>query len=283
MTMDRSPSDKRAGMMLVELLVTLVILGLVGAAITGLFLTQSRFFGSQDARREARTASRSAVNVMLSELRMVDAIGGVVDADPKSVTLRVPYALGVVCSASSTETMVSLFPTDNVGPANQWSLSGYAWMDGTGLYRYRTASIGNSTGAAAACAGAGVAIVPDGLAIRLEPGDAMAPVGTPVILYRRITYDFRPVAGAPEIVQLWRKEEGSDIVEEAIGGPFDGASSRFRFYVLDGTEPEDLPPANPSQIRGLELILDGRSGRPGPGGAEPPSARYATAVFFHNR
>lgn len=282
MTMDRSPNDKRAGMMLVELLVTLVILGLVGAVITGLFLTQSRLFGSQDARREARTASQSAVNVMLTELRMVDAVGGVIAADDKSVSLRVPYALGVVCSSSATETMVSLFPTDNVGSADDWALTGYAWRDEAGLYQYRTASVG-TTGAAAACASAGIAVVPDGQAIKLEPGDAMAPSGAPVILYRRITYDFREVPGAPGSVELWRMVEGANTVEESIGGPFNAESSGFRYYVLDRAEPEDVAPANPAEIRGLELILDGRSRRPGPGGVEPQTARYATAVFFHNR
>jgi len=281
MTMDSAPDDRHAGMMLVELLVTLVILGLVGAAITGLFFTQSRFFGTQDAKREARSASRSAVNVMLSELRMVEAIGGLVSAEEQSVSLRVPYALGVVCSASSTEIVASLFPTDNVGAADGLSSAGYAWRDDSGVYHYRTASAGAAS--AAACTGAGIAIVPNGQAVKLEPGDASAPSGAPLFLYRRITYDFRPVAGVPGNVELWRKEEGSSVVEEPIGGPFDGASSRFRYFVLDGAEPEDVPPANPAEIRGLEFVLDGRSERPAPGGGETHSAKYATAVFFHNR
>lgn len=284
MNMDRSPSDPRAGLMLVELLITLVILGLVGAAITGLFLTQSRVFGQQTAMREARTISQGALNVMLTELRMVDAVGGVVAAGDQAVTIRVPYTLGMICSANSTLITVSLFPTDNAEVGGGWSLlAGYAWRDADGTYTYRGASLSSGTGAATACANAGIAVVPGGIALRLTPGDAAAQSGAPIMLYRRITYDFRPTPSSPGNVDLWRKVEGVNTDEIAIGGPFDAQSSGFRYYLLNKSEPEENTPANPHDIRGLELVLNGRSGRPAAGGLESQTAQFATAVFFHNR
>lgn len=284
MKMDRSPTDPRAGLMLVELLITLVILGLVGAAITALFLTQGRVFGQQTALREARTISQGALNVMLTELRMVDAAGGVVAAADKAVTIHVPHTLGIVCSASSTAITVSLFPTDNADLTGAPSVAGYAWRNmSDGAYQYRNASPSASSGAAAVCAGAGIAIVPDGIALNLGPGDPAAQSGAPVILYQRITYDFRPTPNSPGNVDLWRKVEGGSTEELVIGGPFDALSSGFRYYLLEESEPEENTPANPNEISGLELVLNGRSGRPAAGGLEAQTAQFATAVFFHNR
>lgn len=274
--MERSPRDPRAGLMLVELLVTLVILGLVGAAITGLFLTQSQLFGSQSAQREARAASRSAVNVMLSELRMVDAYGGVDNAEEKSVTIRVPYALGIVCSANAAGITISFLPTDRDLISTASTLAGYAWRNQSGVYQYRLASLGAS-GAVGSCASSGIAVVPDGQAIQLQPGDPLAHNGASAILFRLVTYDFRPASNPSGSVELWRKVEGTSI-EEPIGGPFDPETSGFRYYLFDKAEPEESPPMTPVGIRGIEVVLDGVSRAP-----DTPGARFATAVFFHNR
>lgn len=291
MTMNRSiptaaPSGERggasahpAGLMLVELLVTLVIMGLVGAAISGLFISQSRLFGQQNAMREARTISQSALNVILSELRMVDAVGGLEAASPTSITLRVPYALGVVCSGTSSNTAVSIFPTDNGVPLDE--LDGYAWLDhADGTYQYISATL--QPGGETACTANGIMAIPGSQTALLNPGDALAAPGVPALLYRRITYDFRAISGTPGEVALWRRVEGAD-TEEELSGPFDAATSGFRFYVIDDPEPVDSAPANLSEVYGLELALNGKSTRPGASGLDPYTAQFATAVFFHNR
>lgn len=267
-----------AGLMLVELLVTLVIMGLVGAAVSGLFISQSRLFGQQNAMREARTISQSALNVILSELRMVDAAQGVEAATPTAITLRVPYALGVVCNGTAANTAVRIFPTDNGVAFNE--LDGYAWLQVDGTYRYRdNAALG--AGGAGDCAGNGINAIHGSQAALLTPGDPQASPGAPALLYRRITYEFRASAGAAGEVALWRKVEGAD-TEEELSGPFDAASSGFRFYVLDNAQAVSSAPADLSQVYGLELALNGKS-RPAASGLDPYTAQFATAVFFHNR
>jgi type II secretory pathway pseudopilin PulG len=265
--------------MLVELLVTLVIMGLVGAAVSGLFISQSRLFGQQNAMREARTISQSALNVILSELRMVDAHGGLEAATPTAITLRVPYALGVVCNGTASNTAVSIFPTDSGVDFSE--LDGYAWLQGDGTYQYRdNAALGG--GGATDCTSNGINAIPGSQTALLTPGDQQAAPGAPALLYRRITYDFRASAGAPGEVALWRRVEGAD-TEEELSGPFDAASSGFRFYVLDNAQPVSSAPANLSQVYGLELALNGKSSRPAASGLAPYTAQFATAVFFHNR
>lgn len=279
MRMNRSSSNAPAGLMLIELLVTLVIVGVVGAAITGLFLSQSRLFGQQYAMREARTVSQSALNLIFTELRMVDAAAGVEAATETLVTLRVPYALGIVCAGGPAATAVSLFPIDDYASADA-EMSGYAWRDPDGLYHYQAASLG--AGGASECGAEGINAVPGGRNAVLSPGDPGAYPGAPIFLYRRITYDFRDSPSSPGGVELWRKVEGAD-TEEEISGPFDGASSGFRFYLLGNEVAQDAAPTDLSQVYGLELVLNGRSGRPAAGGLAPYTAQFATAVFFHNR
>src|SRR4029077_2961851 len=88
----RSPSDapsmmNRRGFTLAELIVGMVILGVIGAALTRLFLSQSRFYDLEGQLRRARLVSRMAINTALSDLRMVEATGGLVSATPTQVTM----------------------------------------------------------------------------------------------------------------------------------------------------------------------------------------------------
>ena len=65
----------RRGFTLAELLVGMVVLGVIGAALTRLFLSQSRFYDQEAQLRRARLVSRMAINTMLSDVRMVEATG----------------------------------------------------------------------------------------------------------------------------------------------------------------------------------------------------------------
>ena len=125
----------RRGFTLVELLVGLVVLGIIGAALSRLFLSQARFYDLEAQLRRARFVARAAINAALSDLRMVEATGGVVAATAKQVTLRVPYAIGTVCANTPTQMTLSLWPVDSTVFATA-SFSGYAWRDSVGTVTY---------------------------------------------------------------------------------------------------------------------------------------------------
>ena len=94
---------RRSGFSLAELLVAVVLLGIVGGAVTRMLVDQMRFFDGVQVGRGARSVARNSMNVLMSELRMVQDSGGItaVANDNRSVTLRVPYRMGVLCGTAS--------------------------------------------------------------------------------------------------------------------------------------------------------------------------------------
>src|SRR2546429_9571878 len=120
-------SDRR-GFTLAELVVGMVVLGVIGAALTRLYLSQSRFYDQQGQLRRARLVSRMAINAALSDLRMGEATGGLVSATPIQATMRGPYAIGVVCANTGAQTTLSLCPAASTVYATA-GFSGSGWRD----------------------------------------------------------------------------------------------------------------------------------------------------------
>ena len=68
--------------------------------MTKMMLSQTRGYQYDNGGRRSRTAARSAMNIMITDLRMTQDNGGVTSLDAtnnRSVDVRVPIAFGVVC------------------------------------------------------------------------------------------------------------------------------------------------------------------------------------------
>ena len=270
----------RHGVTLIELLVTIVILAILGTSVTRLMTGQAKFYEHQGAGRQARSISRSAINVLLSEMRMVEAPGGAVSASPSSVTLRVPYAVGMVCGPDAGGTTVTVLPADSAMFAEP-GFSGYAWRNSAGVYTYVEAGAAVGVASAAACTAEGITTVQGGRLVGLSPAlPVAATAGAPVLLFRRITYDFANSTALPGRLALWRRVDATGAAEELVA-PFD-AAARFRFFALDAADAQDAPPA-PANLRGLEFVLVGESEGSPRATAAPRRASVTTAVFFRNR
>jgi prepilin-type N-terminal cleavage/methylation domain-containing protein len=273
------------GFTLVEVLVAMVLLSVIGVALTRLFLSQSRFYDLQTQSRRARFVSRTAVNAALSDLRMVEATGGVVSAAATTVTVRVPYALGIVCANTAAQTTLSLWPVDSTVYANA-GFSGYAWRDSLGSYSYVETGVTLGGDNPAVCTGANVAVLPQGRVVALTPPlpaalPAVTAVGTPVFLIERLTYAFQPSVALPGQTALWRSIVGTTQTDELVA-PF-SATAQFRFYVVGSDTAQSAVPSPLSTMRGLELDLNGQSERAPAGAAAPRTAQVVTAVFFNNQ
>src|SRR5450759_4685287 len=122
----------RAGYSLVEVLVATVLLGVVGGALTKLVIGQMRFFDNISANRGARSVARNSMNVLLSDLRMVQDQNGVTAASTSSITVRVPYRFGVFCGTNGAGTLstVSMLPADSAVLALA-QYAGYGWRSRT--------------------------------------------------------------------------------------------------------------------------------------------------------
>ena len=94
------------GFGLVELLISLVVTAIVGGALIRMVLSQARFMDQQEAWRGARNVARGGINLMLSDLRAVEASGGLqaAAAGGQDFTVRVPYAWGVTLRDTKTTT-----------------------------------------------------------------------------------------------------------------------------------------------------------------------------------
>ncbi len=276
----------RKGVSLSELLVGMVILGVVGMALTRIMVTQARYFDHQKTSNMARNVSRGPLNRVVSDLRMVEAEGGVTAAVPSSITARVPYAIGVVCATVSGVTHISLLPVDSAMYAAP-GYSGYAWRNGEGRYQYRMTSQINSslvTGVLQNCTNVSVGNLTADKAkvVGITPAlTDSADVGTAVFLLREIRYKFKESTAIPGTTGLYRKVVATGD-EEELSAPYSN-DAKFRFYVKSSTTAVDGPPADLSTLRGIQMNMTGQSEAVPRQGVLPQKAPFVTAVFFKNR
>jgi prepilin-type N-terminal cleavage/methylation domain-containing protein len=291
----------RRAFTLVEILVAVVILGIVGAGLVRLILSQTRFTEKQMASRNARTVSRNAMNIMVTDLRMVQDRGGLIAATRDSVTTRVPVAFGLLCAYNGAANTLSLLPVD---PAitSMGFYNGWAARDSTGEFYNYVEAANNTTfdalpvGLALTCTGGPAIsqITYNGRVGKIvQVGGSFAPApapnpGWPVFVYHVVTYKFAPSTAFPGRVGLWRTVRNGGtvatptVLSDEIIAPFDTAA-KFRFYVLNEDTAQSAVPADLNTVRGLQLHLAGSSpGTPRDSDA-PAKAALVTGVFFKNR
>ncbi len=293
----KSASGIRRAMTLIEVMVTIVILALVGTAFTRLVTSQLRFADSQIAAKDAREVSRSAINALSTDVRMVDADSGVIAAAVDSFTVLAPYAEGMVCGAAASGggTVISLIPHDSSAYA-EGGYAGYAYIDTTTtgsryeeVYQYAFSStLPVQLDSAAAASSVPcvtntnrVGVFGSG-AVTVQPGMPARAQYHAAILVRKVTYAFRPSGSIPWSRGLFRRVVGGTRGDEEIMAPFDSTAA-FYYFLADGTRTAAASGPALNKIRGIELRLNGLSERLVPGSLNRQSAPLTTAIFFKNR
>jgi prepilin-type N-terminal cleavage/methylation domain-containing protein len=281
----------RRGFTLIELLVGIVIFAIIGALCTQLITNQGRYFDRQGMANSARNVSRASLNRMVSDFRMIEPSGGVVAASPTSLTIRIPFAIGVVCGVPNNNgsTIVTLLPVDSMTFATD-GFYGYAWRSyKNGAYSYvenPASEYSANGGQVNVCTNANMTTVPGGQVVALTPVLPNASgLGAPVFLYTKIRYEFKASTAIPGATGLYRTRiapNGTETSEELVA-PFASTASWKFFTVSGGSVAQANPPAFLSDIRGLELHLDGTSEATAVTRLAPESAPFTTAVFFKNR
>jgi prepilin-type N-terminal cleavage/methylation domain-containing protein len=279
---------RRAGFTLVELMVTMVLTAVIGAAITGVFVTQARFFDLQEKVAFARGVSRGGMNMILAELRMLETGGGIIEATNRRLLVRAPYAMGIVCGNQGQLT-ISRLPVDSVALTNA-GFAGFAYRaaDGTFTYVETNNEPARDQGLSVCLNNSitvmvGATVNQTGRVEQFPSVPTPAPaIGAPIFLYQKVVYHFKESAAVPGQIGLWRRVESADEpVDEELVAPFD-TTAKFRFYVDDSPAAQTDVPALLSSVTGIELTLDGLSERPERDGSRQ-SVPLTTSVFFKNR
>lgn len=292
-----SAVPKRRGATLIELIIALVILALASTSLMGVIRSQVRFADTQSTANNARYVSRASLNLLFSDVRMVDADSGIVSASDSSFTVIAPYAAGIVCgtSASGTATVIALLPYDSVGYA-EGGYSGYAYIDttttGTAFRQTYQYMFGGATpvsiDSASAASSAPCRTATDAVSIFSSSAVAVQPIAPvqaryqPAMLVRRITYAFGPSTSAPGARGLFRTVLNGTHGSEEVAAPFD-TSARFMYYLNTGAKSPSVSGASLNTIRGIELQLNGLADHTVAGASQPQKAPMTTAIFFKNR
>jgi prepilin-type N-terminal cleavage/methylation domain-containing protein len=267
---------RRRGFTLTEILIAVVLLGMVGIGISRLLMSQTRFFSRATGARDARSVTRNALNIVRDEMRMIEP-RGITAATTTSITVNVPYAMGIYCSAS-TATFV---PVDSLTRATA-VFRGYAYRD-TALnasYTYVASTTVPSNGTVLNCTGGpGITPVTGGQTLALSPAFPSLSAGAPVMLFQTISYSLAASTLVPGRTALWRTVTGGAAEEIAV--PFQNTAI-FRFYVNGGTTSQTAVPSPLNSITGIELVLVGESERNSPGTNTPESRAVRLSIFFRN-
>jgi prepilin-type N-terminal cleavage/methylation domain-containing protein len=269
----------RQGFTLVEVMVALTITALIGAALTSVLVNQSRFYDQQEKLSSARQVSRSAMNILMAELRMVETSGGIVAASPTTITVDVPVAMGVYCGMGSGNRLALMMPADST-VLNRVSVSRIAIRTavvGPAGYMYEDWPGGNTN--SSGCAGYAIPNTEWRVWRWTQTFATEPPEGAPIMALHRVTYSFDTSVSVPGKLALWRRA-GTEPREELVA-PFDDGAG-FAFYVAGSQTPQSAAPTDLTTLRGLEIVLDARSERPGSGGGDADLVSVATAVFFRN-
>jgi hypothetical protein len=154
------------------------------------------------------------------------------------------------------------------------------------VYTYVENGSTKETGDPAVCNSVSITTVTPGKIVLVKPPvDATAGLGTPVFLYSRVRYEFKVSTAVPGKLGLWRTTiapNGNETTEELVA-PF-ANTAHWEFYTLNGgAVAQANAPATLSDIRGLELHLDGMSETIAPGQITNEKAPFTTAVYFKNR
>jgi prepilin-type N-terminal cleavage/methylation domain-containing protein len=271
----------RRGFTMTEMIVAVIIIAILGASMTRLLVSQAHLFQKAAAQRGTRAVTRSAMNMIDSDLRMVEATNGIVSATSTKLVVRSPYAVGVVCGTSGGVTTVSVAPVDSTEWANA-GLSGYAWRDTLGVYTYQEASVTVASGTASVCTNASITTLTNGKIIAVTPAmPAGAVVGAFMFFEEQLTYEFKNSVAVPGTIGLWRTVVKTGSTDELVS-PFT-SSAAFKFYVLNRDTSQVAVPSPLSNIRGIEFVLAARSLNTPVGSSGPITTTVNTAVFFRNR
>lgn len=294
------------GFTLVELIITMGILGLVTAAIFSVYNTQRKVTYIETDVADVQQNLRLAMQSMLKDLRMAgfvvpdgqdpieSAMDGTGPAASDLITINTAAANGAACRIDADLTVDILSGAAfTLAVSSERDLEGFAAGDSVRILSpgeraqpaetaYRVVS--KNTAAQS------ITLSPqsDGGVVELKRGFIIARTGQslPDTFPNTVRYCLGPAAGcAPDVpcpagnclMRIVNGEQSEDsIVATNIG------SLQFS-YVLDGSAAETAAPADRSSIRDVRIIMSGETVETAPLSGAPKTREFAAISRIRNR
>ena len=256
------------------------IVGLVSHA----FLVQNQYYSTQTLRTSAQDNVRTATELMAREIRTT-AGGGVVVAGARTLTVRSPIAVAVVCGEESgagrhihTEGGPAGFDSDEVGgvavrSGDTWTFQNATW-----------ATIdGSDTQSATRCYDNGADTTGAYSEFhRLDGLDVLfgtAPdEGDVVMLFRETTFKIQTSQLDPSTLGLFRSQYGGAFTEFATGID---ASAQFQYRTGGTSYADTISGSTVDDIDAVRIVADARLRAP-TGGQEDVTFGWSVNVALRN-
>lgn len=247
----------RAGVTLVEVIIVLVLMGIVGSALSGLFVSQQRFYRDSDQVAGVRRELRSGAGILPLDLRAVSSVGGdILDFDETMIEVNAPLGSGITCEAGGDSLVLLPDDLSRATLSSFWAepISGdiiHVFDDGPSFgaeddtwQAYEVASVSSSTSACAVSPYADAVVDAPALkprrVIRIA-GAATLPstigAGVAVRATRPMRYSlFQPTGSAAWYLGLEQFEDGAWSDISVASGPYRSPTDGgLRFTYFDTT------------------------------------------------
>jgi len=249
------------------------------------FLVQNRYYASQTLYARAHDNAREATDRIASEIRSSMEDGFLV-AGSRTLSVRSPIVLAVVCDRQSTDAHVHFeggaagLDTEEVAGVALRDMSSGAWdyhtttwaaIDGGGSYAaQRCASSGADTTAASS-----EFRTLGGLQTLFgstpDPGDVL-------MLYRQTTFKIQDSVLEPGTLGLFRQPYGKAAVEFATGID---PSAQFQYRTGGSTYADTVVSSSLDDIDAVRVVADARK-RARSGGQEDVTFGWAVNIALRN-
>ena len=125
-----APARERRGMTLIEIMISLVLLGIVSGVIMRVVMRQQRFYQGVNQILTQRGQLRQATGVVPSDLRSLSSVGGdILIASDSSMEFMLNVGTGAVCEVVPGGTKVVMPPEDLASTQSITSWYGNPWPD----------------------------------------------------------------------------------------------------------------------------------------------------------
>ena len=245
-----------------ETIVALLLSSMVIILVSTTFLVQNQYYSMQTLHAGAHDNARVATERIAGEIRSVME-GGFVVAGRRTLTVRSPIVVGMVCDRESDAAHVHF--EGGAAGLDTDEVAGVAVRDSTtGAWTYAAATWAaidaGSTGAATSCAAEGALTTgATGEFHKIGPLDALfadvPPEGVAVMLYRETTFKILASQLDPGRLGLFRRANGGSFVEFATGMD---ANTRFQYRTGGATYADTVLAASLGAIDAVRIDAEAR-------------------------